>query len=378
MRKLAQKGISYLLILVVALGLLSSIPASASETASSCLFGKAVSVKDVNWSDENILMVTRPKPLPQDSDFTVDFEVYQNSRKDFVNPMLFSSGNRLQIFVEAGSVGEENKIAVVFGDGTNNKFYVGPEIAVGKWHHIAVTFKSQGTNTGNAALHVDGSTYNIGSVPFADNHSIIELGGSYFDGSFDELAGAARLVYSQTDPTYTLPTKPYPQYPQISMLFHFDGDLTDSSGKGNVAQANGTYSFIDSTVGCPAPTPTPTPTPTPIPTQPDLIITSMDILNPPMKAGYWTYFEILVKNQGAKYLGSSNVYMNITGADGSTPTSCEAGLPSIGAGESTIVQLYCISYKNGTHTGVATVDYNNNIAESNEDNNQMSLDFFVY
>lgn len=121
-------------------------------------------------------------------------------------------------------------------------------------------------------------------------------------------------------------------------------------------------------------------TPTPTTDKPDLVITSLSIVDPPMRAENWTFFQGVVKNQGtAKYFGISNIYLIIHGG-GSTndrDTSCEVGLPLVDPGSSETFSLYCIAYKTGNLTATATVDYNNQVKESNESNNTYPISFYV-
>jgi len=87
-----------------------------------------------------------------------------------------------------------------------------------------------------------------------------------------------------------------------------------------------------------------------------------------------------LKNQGtAKSIGISNIYVQITGAEGFfyNVTSCEAGLPNLNPGESATTSLNCIVYNPGMATAVVTVDAYNAIPESNESNNTFTLNFNV-
>lgn len=280
MPKLDQRGIAHLLVILILLaGLAGGLyliknPAIFNPRASvsgpvGCSFGQALSIKNVAWRDENILMISRPQPITADTPFTIDFYMKQNSRKNFNNNMLFKLGNRLHIFTETGSSGTENKLALMVSDGTNNKFFVGSNIEVGKWNHIAVTYQPTGANTGNLGLHFNGSTTNLGAVNFADNHSGIDMGGSFFDGELEEIRLVKGVAYSQVDSSYTLPGKPHSKTSDTLFLFHLDNNLTDSSGTGSSASSNGTAVFVDSTITCtfsPTPTPGPTSNPSPIPT----------------------------------------------------------------------------------------------------------------
>lgn len=100
---------------------------------------------------------------------------------------------------------------------------------------------------------------------------------NYFQGELDEIGiyNVAPHVQDFSPP----PTKPFPHQGTVGYaLWQFDGDLTSRGGIENNLRAQGTVSFVDSTVPNPGytpspppsptatltPTPSPTPTPTPI------------------------------------------------------------------------------------------------------------------
>ena len=279
------------------LGLLVNLnkPASTPQTqrvkqaevyqteAPACLFGQAALVENIEYPpNKNLILIPRQSGFLLNKNYTVEFLIKQLSRKNYINPTLFSNGNRLNVFIESGQSGKENKVALITGDGNNVKSLVGPEITLNEWHHIAVSFNKTGRNIGTIGLHVDGNTITSAGMPFADDLFVLEMGESYFDGVIDEIRILDKLVYSLDEPTYLnkltyqIPPRPFINNPSTYLLLHLDGNPNDSSSFGNNAQLQGDIPFIRSYYRCilPIPTPTMIPTPTVAPSYKRVFVTS--------------------------------------------------------------------------------------------------------
>jgi len=81
-----------------------------------------------------------------------------------------------------------------------------------------------------------------------------------FPGAMDEVRISSVARYSEN---FTPSVTPLTPDTNTTILYHLDGDYSDSGGQGNFGQNSGNFSFIPSTISLPSPTPEPTVTPEP-------------------------------------------------------------------------------------------------------------------
>lgn len=229
-------------------------------------FGKAVVLRNLVFSDNNFIGITRSSTLVLNSNFTLEFWVKMDQGQNFNNQTLFRSGNNLNLFIDTGGSGTANKVAIITSNGSTNGVLIGPELPMGVWNHVAVTFVQTASNQGIIGLHVNGNTQSSSNMPFVDQLAVWEFGESLYDGVVDELRISSNLRYA-LDPVYTVPYLPFEADSNSLVLLHLDDNLIDSSGNtynGAIQRYinNGPLNFITSTVPYTLPTPTPLP-PTP-------------------------------------------------------------------------------------------------------------------
>lgn len=225
-------------------------------------FGKAVELRNLVFSDNNFIGIGRTPSSVLSSNFTVEFWVKMDERKNFNNQTLFRSGHNLNVFIETESSGSANKIAIITSNGSTNGVLIGPELPMGTWNHVAVTFTQISSGQGIVGLHVNGATQVSSTVPFVDQLAVWEFGESLYNGNVDEFRISNAVRYT-LDPTYLIPSLPFSSDGSSLVLLHLDDTLNDVSGNNNNGYINsGPLTFVDSTVPYSLPTPTPLP-PTP-------------------------------------------------------------------------------------------------------------------
>jgi len=231
----------------------------------SCLFGKTALIANIDYPpNANLILIPRGEVMALDSDFTIELLVKPLPAGNFNNPSLIHAGNGFNLFIDSGQSGTENKIAVMLGNGSTLTPLIGPEISTNSWHHVAVTYTRNTPKKGTLGLHVDGKTKVLNNVPFLDNLSIFELGGSYFNGFIDEIRVSKKVIYSQTNSKYQVPTQPFNSNKQTLLLLHLDENTQDSSGNNNHGQTNGQVTFSNSNYRCVLPFSKTTPSPSPV------------------------------------------------------------------------------------------------------------------
>lgn len=209
-------------------------------------FGNAVSLKNTYGSPIQLISLMRGSTIFGPS-FTVEFWLKLNKASAYNNQTLFRIGHRLNVFTEKGSAGSDSKLALIGNNGQTQKALIGSTIPVGKWNHIAISYvKATSGNEGTFNLYINGTNVAAGGkIPFLDSTDIIEIG-QLEDSEIDEIRISNTARY--TGDTFTTPTEPYLPDDKTTILWHLNGDVSDTTGNGYTGQTQGNAPFIDSTV----------------------------------------------------------------------------------------------------------------------------------
>ena len=121
-----------------------------------------------------------------------------------------------------------------------------------QWRHIAGVLQN-----GNLHIYENGvklNSYNIGMSVCNDSRNMHIGAGlfgkstpyyDYFQGAIDEVRISDIARYTSN---FTVPKLPFTPDANTDMLFHFDGNTTDSSSNGLSGSTTGTVEFVNSTV----------------------------------------------------------------------------------------------------------------------------------
>lgn len=190
------------------------------------------------------------------------FSIFASSQQDI------STGNYI-VEYSFGVVNSGNNCA--FHTIRQQQIIVSSEVEkITSWHHIAGVVQPDG----KMDIFVDGqrSTTNFGQITGICSRSLpIQVGArdfgngsadGYFNGELDEVRISSISRYSDN---FNLPTSPFTTDSNTLVLYHFDNNLTDSSGNTHDGLVTGNIQYVNSTVPIPiTPTPIPTAIPTPI------------------------------------------------------------------------------------------------------------------